>query len=115
MEITIADKIYTFKFGFKFLTEINKEHAKTENGVEVKMGLLNALSNLMIGDVETLVNVLVKANATENPRLTEKVIEELFNDNDVDTIFELVFDGLEKSGFTRKMTRMVRKSVDEAK
>ncbi|MCT4425187.1 tail assembly chaperone, partial [Lactococcus cremoris] len=72
MELTINEKQYVFIFGYRFIKELNKKNEVTERGMTLKAGLDNALMNFFSGDIETLVEMLKTANATENPRVSEK-------------------------------------------
>ncbi len=114
MELTIQDKTYKFVFGWKFLKEINADNKRVQDGMTINMGLLGAVSNLMIGDVEVLIDVLLKANKTESPKLNEQVINALFDENDVDAVFNAVLDGLKESGFTKKATLQVVANMEQA-
>ena len=104
MELTINEKQYVFIFGYRFIKELNKKNEVTERGMTLKAGLDNALMNFFSGDIETLVEMLKIANATENPRVSE---------NGVDALFDLVLEELKKSEFTKKKTLNFEKEVNK--
>ena len=104
MELTINGKQYVFIFGYRFIKELNKKNEVTERGMTLKAGLDNALMNFFSGDIETLVEMLKTANATENPRVSEKGIVEWIEENGIDMLFDLVLEELKKSEFTKKKT-----------
>lgn len=113
MELTINEKQYTFTFGYRFIKELNKKNKVTEQGMTLKAGLDNALMNFFAGDIETLVEMLLLANATENPRVSEKGIIEWIEENGVDALFDLVLEELKKSEFTKKKTLNFEKEVSK--
>ncbi|MCT4427525.1 hypothetical protein EFO32_12850, partial [Lactococcus cremoris] len=65
------------------------------------------------GDIETLVEMLKTANATENPRVSEKWIVEWIEENGIDMLFDLVLEELKKSEFTKKKTLNFEKEVSK--
>lgn len=113
MELTINGKQYVFIFGYRFIKELNKKNEVTERGMTLKAGLDNALMNFFSGDIETLVEMLKTANATENPRVSEKGIVEWIEENGVDALFDLVLEELKKSEFTKKKTLNFEKEVSK--
>ncbi|MCT4409972.1 hypothetical protein EFO26_11845, partial [Lactococcus cremoris] len=69
--------------------------------------------NFFSGDIETLVEMLKTANATENPRVSEKWIVEWIEENGIDMLFDLVLEELKKSEFTKKKTLNFEKEVSK--
>lgn len=114
MELTIDEKIYNFIFGYRFIKELNKKHEVSERGMILKAGLDNALMNFFSGDIETLVEMLKIANATENPRVSEKDIVEWIEENGSEVLFDLVLEELKKSEFTKKKTLNFEKEVNKS-
>jgi len=113
MELTINDKLYTFTFGYRFIKELNKKYKVVEQGMQLKAGLDNALINFFGGDIETLVEMLLLANGTETPRVSEKAIVELIETDGSDPLFDSVLDELKKSAFTKKKTEEFEKRMTQ--
>lgn len=113
MELTINEKIYNFVFGYRFIKELNKKHEVSESGMTLKAGLDNTLMNFFSGDIETLVEMLKTANATENPRVSEKGLIEWIEENGSEPLFDLVLEELKKSEFTKKKTMNFEKEVSK--
>ncbi|MGC6767240.1 tail assembly chaperone [Enterococcus sp. LJL51] len=111
MELSLNEKTAEFRFGYGFLKEINKRYSIERNGMQLKLGVGAVLSNLLLSDVDTLFEVLLIANMTENPRITVKELEEYVEVNGVQKLFEDVLEELKKSEFTGIMTR---KMIEEA-
>lgn len=113
MELELNGKIYKFVFGFKFLKEINKRHNFSQNGVSVSLGVANVAVGLQSGDVESLADTLLIANATETPRLLEKDLPILFEEYDPEQLFEDVLKALEESVFTRAALKKAMVQTEE--
>lgn len=109
----VIDK-YQFVFGWGFLKEINKKHTpKNNNGMN--LGLERILPNLLNDDIETLVEVLLLANKTEDNKVNEtELIELIAQHEDIDNLFEEVLEEMQESNFIKtKVTKIVNR-VKEA-
>lgn len=104
MELNANGKVFNFVFGYGFLKEINEGSRVERSGIKMNMGVASVITGLQTGDTESLIDTLKKANKTENPRLTDQDIENLFNDNDSDQVFDQVMEELKKSQFTKTAT-----------
>lgn len=113
MELEINGKVYKFVFGLGFLREINKDNRIQNQGIVINAGIEAIMANLLNGDIETLVNVLVAANKTESPRFGAKLFEEYVNDNDSETLFDDVVEELKKSAFTKKKALRIVKEAEK--
>lgn len=102
MELTINEKDYKFIFGYGFLKELNKKNKINAQGIAVNAGIEAVATNLASGDIETLVDTLRIANATETPRVSEKALAQFIEENGADELFDDVFEELKKSAFTKK-------------
>lgn len=96
-ELTINDKVYTFRFGMGFLREINKRVEMTfdeDTGAKRNIGLYYTIIDLMDGVLETLEDVLLAANQSEHPRLQRTALDAYLEDEntDVDQLFADVLD-----------------------
>ena len=117
-ELTIKDKIYTFRFGIGFVRDIDKtKKEKAENGKEVDVGLSYAVASLIDEDPVALVDILFLANKTEDKkaRITKEQLEDYidYEVEDLEGLFKKVLDFFEKSNATKKKTAAVLKLVEE--
>lgn len=107
-EIVINGTAYTLNFGMGFMRDMDSEVQETlpnSPGVKKKVGLSYAVAGLMDKELDTLENVLLKANKGCNPRLTQAILDEYIEDPDTD--IEKVFDdvlGFLKSANATKIT-----------
>lgn len=99
MELTINGKEYSFKFGVKFVRELDKTVKIEREGISFGMGLAaKVLPELMTGNINTLSNVLFLANRTETPKLSQNEIDDYIDDcEDIEALFDLVTDELKES------------------
>lgn len=116
-ELTINEKIYSFKFGIGFVREIDKtKKEKAENGAEVNVGLNYAVAALIDEDPLQLVDILYIANKTEDKktRVTKEQLEEYIEEvEDLEGLFKEVLDFFEKSNATKKKTAAVLALVEK--
>lgn len=119
LELTINGVVYEFKFGMRFLREINKKVTAKVDGTQTTkdMGLQYYVASLLDGDVEALVEVLNVANAGHNPRVTSFLLDAYIDDGceDVDDLFGKVIDFLSASNATKKVTTNLIKEVEAMK
>ncbi|MGX7202394.1 hypothetical protein BCR22_07395 [Enterococcus plantarum] len=113
MELEINGEVYQFVFGFGFVKEMNKRFAIDGRGMKMNAGIDTVVTNLYMGDIEILVEVLKVANLTEKPRVSEKDIIEHIGQCDVDTVFDKVMDGLKESGFTKRKTLKLVEEIEK--
>lgn len=116
-ELTIKEKVYSFKFGIGFVREIDKtKKEKAENGAEVNVGLNYAVAALIDEDPLQLVDILYIANKTEDKkaRVTKEQLEEYIEEvEDLEGLFKEVLDFFEKGNATKKKTAAVLALVEE--
>jgi len=115
MELTINDKEYSFIFGFGFIREMNRRYSVVEQGMTMKLGLDSTLVNFFNEDIETLIEMLKVANATENPRVAEKDLIKLVDEIGSEKLFDLVLEELKKSEFTKKKTMTIETRINSSK
>ena len=115
-EITISDNVYGFKFGIGFVREINKRFYKTADDTNKKqeMGLQYAVAGLMDEDPIELIDILLLANKTENPRITPAKLEAYLEDEntDISALCAEILDFFKRSNATKKMTNAVMEMVE---
>ncbi len=93
MELTIKDKVYSFKAGIGFMTKANKTQFMVNEGIRVDVGLQLMVGGIMDGDVLALRDALVLM-AEGNPKARESIINGYLEDEstDIDALFEQVID-----------------------
>jgi len=103
MELTIKDKVYSFKAGIGFMTKANKTQFMVNEGIRVDVGLQLMVGGIMDGDVLALRDALVLM-ADGNPKATESIINGYLEDEstDIDALFEQVIDFFKTSNCTKK-------------
>lgn len=109
---------YPVKFGMGFLKKINGQKKIAVDGMpgtQQNVGLRYAYSQLMDGNVETLIDVILLANETEEPRLTRQTVEDFIEDDttDIDRVFEDVMAFLSASNATKKQVVIVKEAVEK--
>lgn len=119
-ELTIKDKVYSFRFGIGFVREIDKTRKeKTENGNEVNVGLNYAVAALIDEDPLELVEILYIANKTEDKksRITKEQLEDYidYEVEDLEGLFKEVLDFFEKGNATKKRTAAIQELVAKEK
>lgn len=115
-ELTINGEVYQFSFNMGFLRAINKTAVVAVQGapnVKKNAGLSFAVASIIDGDVESLVDVLFMANHGQNPRVTKALLEAYIDDEttDIDELFSMVLDFLERNNATRKVTLALKEEV----
>ena len=118
LELEIKGKAYSFKFGFGFLKKINAEYkSMAEMGVMLPVGFKYVVSLLIDGQFDALVKILMAANATEKPRLSEHDLEDYLDDEGTDVIAlrDEVLDFLSKSNACKDLMSQINKALQEAK
>ncbi|MBE9909984.1 hypothetical protein G8B49_01750 [Enterococcus mundtii] len=115
MELMINDKEYSFIFGFGFIREMNRRYSVVEQGMTMKLGLDSTLVNFFNEEIETLIEMLKVANATESPRVAEKDLIALVDEIGSDKLFDLVLEELKKSEFTKKKTLKIENKIKNSK
>lgn len=99
MELTINDKIYSFRFGVKFVRELDKNHAIEREGIRFGMGLAaKILPELKTANIATLADILYLANRTESPKLNQGEIDDFIdNCEDLESVFDMVLKEITES------------------
>lgn len=118
MEIEVNGQIYGFKFGFGFLKEINKDYkSMVELGVTIPSGLRYQLSAMLDGNMDSLLRILMVANKTEKPRISESALIDYLDDEDtdIDALKDEIVDFLEKSNACKTQTKALLTALQEKK
>lgn len=94
MEIKINGKNVELNFGVAFVRELDKVAGMKVNGQSFGFGLTKSLPALQAYDPAVLADVLYCAAWDNNPRPTQKAIDEFI---DTDSDLEKVFDEVNKA------------------
>ena len=110
MQLTINDKDYTFKFGLRFVRELDKQITTKNEGIEFGVGTAFKLAQLVNAkDLAALSDVLFVANQTETPRIKAVDLDEYIETvDDVDGLLNEVIAELEASNATASKIKTVR-------
>lgn len=118
LEITINGEVYSFRFGIKFLEEVNQivtRKVEGYNGLQEELGLNHAVGSLLDYNPIMLIKVLDIANKTEKPRVTRAKLESYLEDEceDIEKLFEDVMNCLKSAAVTKKPVEKILKNIEE--
>lgn len=110
MQLTINDKDYTFKFGLRFVRELDKQITTNNEGIEFGVGTAFKLAQLVnANDLAALSDVLLVANQTETPRIKAVDLDTFIEEHeDVEGLLNEVIAELETSNATASKVKTVR-------
>lgn len=116
MELTIGKKIYTFKFGVKFIRELDKELPIEQEGIKYGLALTaKVLPELRSANVNTLAKVLSLANQTEENRITQDELDNYIDDaEDIEALFDQVLKSISESNAGKLATKNFDKQMKKA-
>ncbi|QSE76313.1 tail assembly chaperone [Lactococcus taiwanensis] len=116
MELTINDKQYGFKFGVKFVRELDKTYPIMQEGIAFGMGLTaKVIPELKSANVNALATVLYLANRTETPKLSQGDIDNYIDDcEDIEQLFDDVLKELAESNAGKIAMKTVEERVAKA-
>jgi len=99
MELVIDKKTYDFKFGTKFIREIDKHMPVKQDNMEFGIGLTaRVLPELNSGNTNTLAKILELANKTEDERVTLDQLDDYIDDvEDIEALFDQVLKAIADS------------------
>lgn len=104
---------YPLRFGMGFLRKINKTAHVEESGIRRDVGLANEVNAVLSGDVVSLVEMILLANETEEPKLTRDVLERYIEDENTNIadLFQKVIDFLSTANVTRQTTARMKDAI----
>lgn len=116
MNIKIAGKDYTLKFGVKFVRKIDSNLPVEHDGVKFGMGLAGkVIPELTTGNTNTLSKVIVWANETEKPKLDQDMADNYIDDcKDIEKLFDEVLGAIKESNSGKLAMRSFEKAEKEA-
>lgn len=99
MELNINNQDFSFKFGVKFVRELDKKFPIEQEGIQFGMGLTaKVYPELQTANIATLADVLFLANRTEKPKLSLSEIEDYVDDcEDIEALFDEVIKNITES------------------
>lgn len=113
--LEINGKEYSLSFGFSFMQKMNKKLTRKDEGTNKveELGLEYVIAKIKDGDIETLIDVILTANSTENDKVTkQEIIEWIENeDTDIDKVFEEVDGFFGKANCTKRAHKNVMEMV----
>lgn len=116
MKLKIGKKDYSFKFGTKFVRELDKEFPVTSGGVDFGMGLsAKVLPELRSYNVNTLSKVLELANRTEDKPITLDELDDFIDEaEDIEKLFNDVLKEISESNAGKLAARNLDQKLKEA-
>lgn len=109
---------YPLSFGFAFMQKMNKKLVRQDEGTgkNEELGLEYVIAKIKDHDIETLVDVIMTANATESDKLNRnELIKWIENDEtDIDKVFEEIDSFFGKANCTKNSHKNVEEMMKEA-
>ena len=116
MELTIKDKTYSFRFGMGFLREVDKQSYTTVEGSNVKKntGFQFAVADLYDKSPTGLVDILLLANKTEQPRVNRDLLDFYIEEEceDISALCDEVLDFLKQGNAPKKQTADILELIE---
>lgn len=82
MQLTINGTDYELNFGLRFCREISKDKQQSKYGVDLRIGIENAVTNLYTGDVLILPDLVKAATSHLKKKPSDKDIEDFLDTYD---------------------------------
>lgn len=112
MQLTINGKEYNFKFGVKFVRELDKEFGVVKEGISFGMALNTKVPELFGGSATALSDFLYAASVTESPRPSADDIDDFVDTvKDIEPIFDEVIKELEESNAGKLAMRSMKEQL----
>lgn len=116
MELLINDTNYELNFGLKFCKEISKDKQESSHGIDLRLGIENAVTNLYVGDVLILPDLIKASTRHLKQRPSDKDIEEyLDNHDDLGGLCDDFLSQLLEQSATKKKASEVYNSLEKEK
>lgn len=116
MRLKIKQKEYSFKFGTKFVREIDRTMPLEREGIQFGLGLAaKVLPELQAGNINTLAHVLYLANQTESDLLSLDEIDAYIDEvKDIEKLFSQVDKELAESNAGKLAARNLQMNLKES-
>lgn len=82
MNLEINGVDYELNFGLRFCREISKDKKQSSHGIDLRIGIENAVTNLYVGDVLILLDLVKAATSHLKKKPSEKEIEDFLDTYD---------------------------------
>jgi len=116
MQLAIGNKEYNFRFGIKFIRELDKKYYIEKDGLKFGAALELKIPLILTGDAVALAELLYAATVTETKRPSQDSIDEYVeNTEDIDGLFTEVVEELKKGNATKLKMQQVEKSLKDQK
>lgn len=116
MILNIKGNDYELNFGLKFCRDISKDKARTENGIDIRVGIENAVSALYTGDVLILPSLIRAGLSYLSKKPSDKDIEDFLDSyDDLEGLCDDFLSELLEQSATKKKALAVYTSLEEAK
>lgn len=114
MEFEINDKSYALKFNLGFVRAMDKVYNVQEMGLQMGVGVSFAyqmLSSYSINDLAVVIKHAIDGNVTQ--KQLDEAIEAYAEENDgLESLFETIKNGLEKSPVTKATVANFKKNLN---
>lgn len=82
MQLTINGTDYELNFGLRFCRELSKDKQQSNRGIDLRIGIENAVTNLYTGDVLILPDLVKAATSHLKKKPSDKDIEDFLDTYD---------------------------------
>lgn len=108
MQLTINGADYELNFGLRFCREISKDKQQSNRGIDLRIGIENAVTNLYTGDVLILPDLVKAATSHHKKKPSDKDIEDFLDTyDDLGGLCEDFLSQLLKQSATKKKANEV--------
>lgn len=112
MNLIINDTDYELNFGLKFCKEISKDKQQSSHGIDLRIGIENAVTNLYTGDILILPDLIKAATIHLKKKPSDKEIEEFLDEyEDLGRLCEDFLSQLLEQSATKKKASEVYNSL----
>lgn len=117
MKLIINKQTYSFKFGTKFVREIDARLPLEQEGIKFGFGLsAKVIPELQGTNVNTLSTVLLLGNLTEEDKVSQDVLDDYIDGvEDIEGLFDEVMKALAESNAGKLSMRNLRESLKKTK
>ena len=114
LQLEINGKTYGFKFGVKFVRELDKASPIERDGMNFGMALaVKVIPELQIANVATLSEVLYLANRTESPKISQGDLDNFIDEHeDIEALFDSVIKEISESNTGKLVMKSLMKSMN---
>ena len=116
MQLTINGTDYELNFGLRFCRELSKDKQQSNHGIDLRIGIENAVTNLYTGDVLILPDLVKAATSHYKKKPSDKDIEDFLDTyDDLGGLCEDFLSELLEQSATKKKASEVYNSLKKEK